>query len=265
MGIRGPDRAACLKASGLFLVVFAGYAVAALLPLRAFGASELGPAFFPAAGITVTALLLSPRVRWPAVIAAVVLAETLVDVNEGYARWAVVGYALANSVEPLVGASLVLRWCGGRPDLRRQRHLIAFIVGACVVGPLAGGLIGGGTVAAHLGAWWPGASLRWFAADAIGVLVVATPILLWPKQSHVLRGRPVEAVTILGGTAALAWLAIDSGLPPSMLILPMLAWAALRLNVLGGGSGRHRGGVFGEPEVRLGAGHSQRCQPVGPG
>lgn len=233
MALRGLGQAAWLKTAGLFLLVFVGYAAGALLPLKAFGASELGPAFFPAAGLTVAALLLNPRTRWPAVIAAVALAETLVDVSEGYAPSAIAGYALANSVEPLVGATLVLRWCGGTPDLRRRRHLLAFVAGACIVGPLAGGLIGGGAVAAHFGVWWPGAALRWFAADAIGVLVVGSSILLWPKQFHVLRSRPVEAVTILGSTAALSWLAMWTGLSPSMLILPVLTWAALRLDVLG--------------------------------
>lgn len=229
----GPFRTGWAKTAGLFLLVFVSYAVGALLPLKAFGASELGPAFFPAAGVTVAALLLNPRTRWPAVIAAVALAEALVDISEGYAPAAIAGYALANSVEPLVGAILVLRWCGGRPDLRRRRDLLLFVVGACVAGPLAGGLIGGGAVAAQFGVWWPGAALRWFAADAIGVLVVASPILLWSKQSHILRSRPVETVTILGSTAALSWLAMWTGLSPSMLILPLLVWAALRLNVIG--------------------------------
>lgn len=221
------------KSAGLFLLVFACYAVGAVLPLKAFGASELGPAFFPAAGVTVSALLLNPRTRWPAVIAAVVAAETMVDVAEGYSPWAIAGYALANSVEPLVGATLVLRWCGGRPDLRRRRDLLAFVAGACLAGPLAGGAIGGGAVAAHFGVWWPGAALRWFAADAIGVLVVAAPILLWPRQVHDLRSRPVETVGIVGCTAALSWLAMWTGLSPAILILPVLAWAGLRLNVLG--------------------------------
>ncbi len=233
MAQRGVMRAEWARTAGLFLLVFVGYAVGALLPLKAFGASEFGPAFFPAAGITVAALLLNPRSRWPAVIAAVVLAEALVDIGEGYSPWAIAGYALANSVEPLVGATLVLRWCGGRPDLRRRPDLLAFVAGACVAGPLAGGLIGGGAVAAHFGVWWPGAALRWFASDAIGVLVVGSSILLWPKQFPILRSRPVEAVTILGSTAALSWLAMWTGLSPSMLILPVLTWAALRLNVIG--------------------------------
>lgn len=218
---------------GLFAAVFLGYTAGALLALKGFGASELGPAFFPPAGVTVAAMLMTPRTRWPAVIAAILLGEGTVDYVAGYEPTAIAGYMLANSAEPLLGASLVLAWCKGVPDLRRRRDLVFFVLGACLAGPLLGGLIGGASVAVHLDAWWPGAALRWFASDAIGVLVVAAPILLWPRQSRLLRERPVEAVGILGTTSVLSWLAIWTGLQPSLLILPVLAWAALRLDVLG--------------------------------
>jgi len=217
----------------LFVLVFLGYTAGAVLSLKAFGASELGPAFFPSAGITAAAMISTRRTRWPAVVAAIVLAESVVDLYAADAPGAVVGYALANAVEPLIGATLALAWCGAVPDLRRRRDLLLFVAGACLVGPLCGALIGGTTVAWHLGAWWPGAVLRWFASDAIGVLVVAAPILLWPKQSYALRERPVETFGILVTIATLSWLAIWTGLPPALLILPVLMWAALRLSVLG--------------------------------
>lgn len=221
------------RAAALFLVVFLAYASGALLSLKVFGASELGPAFFPPAGVTVAAMLTTRRKRWPVIVAAIILAETVVDLSDGNAPGAVLGYALANSLEPLLGASLVLGLCKGKPDLRRRRDLVVFIAGACLAGPLLGGIIGGGSVALHFGAWWPGAAVRWFASDAIGVLVVATPILLWPRQFHLLRERPVDTVGIMGATAAMSWLTIWGGLQSYLLILPVLVWAGLRLDVLG--------------------------------
>ncbi len=217
----------------LFAAVFLSYAAGAQLAVIAFGASELGPAFFPPAGVTVAAMLLTRRAHWPVIVAAIVLAEMAVDLHAVYAHTAIAGYAVANSVEPLLGASVVLALCKGVPDLRLRKDLFFFVAGACLAGPMVGGLIGGATVAAHFDVWWPGAALRWFASDAIGALVVGAPILLWRKQFHVLRERPVEAVGILGTTGALSWLAIWTGLSPSLLILPTLAWAALRLDVLG--------------------------------
>jgi integral membrane sensor domain MASE1 len=178
-------------------------------------------------------MLLTRRAHWPVIVAAIVLAEMAVDLHAVYAHTAIAGYAVANSVEPLLGASVVLALCKGVPDLRLRKDLFFFVAGACLAGPMVGGLIGGATVAAHFDVWWPGAALRWFASDAIGALVVGAPFLLWRKQFHVLRERPVEAVGILGTTGALSWLAIWTGLSPSLLILPTLAWAALRLDVLG--------------------------------
>lgn len=230
--LRAPTPA-WVRTVGLFFAVFVGYVAGAQLSVTAFGASELGPAFFPPAGVTVAAMLLTNRARWPVIVAAIILGESAVDLHAGYAYTAVAGYVLANAVEPLLGASAVLALCKGAPDLRRRKDLFLFVVGACVAGPMVGGLIGGASVAAHFEVWWPGAALRWFASDAIGALVVGAPILLWRKQLHVLRERPVETFGILGTTGALSWLAVWTGLSPSLLILPTLAWAALRLDVLG--------------------------------
>ena len=64
-------------------------------------------------------MLLTPRSRWPVIVAAIIVAELAVDLHYGVGLRAASGFALANSVEPAVGASLVLGWCKGAPDLRR--------------------------------------------------------------------------------------------------------------------------------------------------
>lgn len=216
----------------MFTVVFLVYAAGSMLSWEAFGAT-VGPAFFPSAGVTVAAMLLSHRSLWPVVMAAVFLSEFLVDIAYGDAAFEVFGYAIANAVEPLFGAALVSTWCGGTPDLRRRKDLMLFIAGACIVGPLAGSLIGGWNISALHGVWFPAAVMHWFAGDAIGVLVVAAPILLWHKQSYVMRERPLEAVLILIAAAVVSAGAFGNHVPPSMLVLPVLAWAALRLDMIG--------------------------------
>ncbi len=199
---------------------------------QSFGAG-LGPAFFPAAGVTAAALLLNRRSRWPAVVVAVLLAEGLIDLWFGEPFPAVLGYLAANVVEPVIGATLVLAWCGGRPDLRTRRDLTAFLAGACFVGPVVGAAIGGWATSSDGGETWLADTLHWAAGDGVGVLVIATPILLWPKQSHIVRAHPRETAAVLLAAGVLSFAAFSTEAPPSMLILPVLAWAAFRLDMIG--------------------------------
>lgn len=218
---------------GLFAVVFLAFGAGAVLSWESFG-SEAGPAFFyPSAGVTAAAMMLSRRAVWPVIAVAVVVAELLVDIYYGSPFWMAAGFSSANVVEPVVGASVVLAWCAGRPDLRKRRDFVAFVVGACLIGPFFGGLIGGTISSIHDATPWVSAVLNWWAGDALGVLVVAAPILLWTTQSSVVRKRPWETAGVLVATAVLSIVAFWTEFPPAILILPVLAWAALRLDMLG--------------------------------
>lgn len=219
--------------AGLFAVVFLAFVVGAVLSWTSFG-SAVGPAFFyPPAGVTVAAMLLTRRALWPAVVAAIMAAEILVDTYFGNDFREAAGFGVANVAEPLIGATLALTWCGRRPNLSRRRDFWIFIAAACLVGPMFGGLIGGTVSSAHDRTPWLNAVLNWSAGDALGVLVVGAPILLWATQSYVVRQRPWETLGVLAATAGLSMVAFWGQTPPSVLILPVLAWAALRLDMLG--------------------------------
>lgn len=215
------------------LAVFLAFAAGAVASWESFG-STVGPSFFyPSAGVTAAAMMLNRRSVWPGIIAAVIAAELLVDTFYGNAPMLSVAFAAANVVEPVIGASLVLAWCGGRPDLRKRRDFVAFIGGACLIAPVFGALIGGSSSAIHNGMPWLGMVLTWWSGDALGVLVMASPILLWSTQSSLLRRRPWETAGVLLLTASLSVASFWTDAPPSMLILPVLAWAAFRLDMLG--------------------------------
>ena len=217
----------------LFILVFLAFATGAVLSWESFG-SSVGPSFFyPSAGVTVAAMILSRRALWPAIFAAIIAAELLVDSVYGNPLALSVGFAVSNVLEPLVGASIVLRCCGGRPDLRKRRDFGVFIAGACLAGPFVGGLIGGTASSVLNGLPWLPAALTWWSGDALGVLVMASPILLWTQQSSVVRQRPWETAATLLVTAALSVASFWTEAPPSMLMLPVLAWAAFRLDMLG--------------------------------
>ncbi|AQT80967.1 serine/threonine protein phosphatase [Mycolicibacterium litorale] len=219
-------------ATPLFGWIVLAYLAGAVLSWQAFGAG-IGAAFFPSAGVTVAAMLLTRKSLWPPIVAAIVVVELAVDLRYGTSLARAAGFAVANSVEPLVGASLVRAWCKGPPDLRRRPDLARFVAGAVVLGPLAGGLIGGLLSAVDGHSRWPSAVLHWWAGDGVGVLVIGAPILLWPLQSHIVRRRWPETALVLLGTAVLSLSAFWFGIPPALLLLPVMAWAALRLDMIG--------------------------------
>lgn len=220
-------------AARVFAVVLVFYVLGAALASKAFG-PDVGRAFFyPSAGVTVAAAILTRRTQWPCIVAAVVVGQAMADLLFGNPPALAAGYALANIVEPIIGASLTLAWCGGTPDLRDRRDLATFVMAACLIAPAFGGVIGGTTT--HLivqGGWVENVLHRWIG-DGLGVLVVATPILLWTKQSSVVRVRPSETAVVVALTAGASAAAFMAEIPPSILILPFLAWAALRLDMLG--------------------------------
>lgn len=216
----------------VFTVVASAYAVGALLSWKFFEAG-LNPKFYVPAGITLAAMLLNPRSRWPVIVVAIVVAEISVDLYFGTALPLAAGFVVANSIEPIVGASLVLAWCGGRPDLSRRADLAKFVVAGCAAGPLVGGLIGGSLSALGSGHTWWSDVIQWWAGDGIGALVIASPILLWATQSTVIRSRPLETVLVLTATIGVSVAAFWAQTPPTLLLLPLMAWAAFRLDVIG--------------------------------
>ena len=220
------------RAAGLFAVVAAAYVVGAELAWHHFSS---GLAFgYPPSGVDVAALLLVSRRRWPVVIAAIVASEVVVDLQHHLTLAVALESALANAVEPVAGALFVRWFCGGRrPDLSTRLGLAQFVVGAVVLGPVVGGLVGATVSWASKGGWWPGLVLQWWAGDGIAVLVIGGTLLLWAQRRALVSSRWFELVLVVLLTAGLSVVAFRFGDVAGLLFLPILAWAALRLRDLG--------------------------------
>jgi serine phosphatase RsbU (regulator of sigma subunit)/integral membrane sensor domain MASE1 len=220
------------RTAGLFALIAGAYVVGAELAWHHFSS---GLAFgYPPSGIDVAALLLIAWRRWPVVIAAIVVSEVGVDLQHHLTLAVALASALANAVEPLVGASVVLWFCAGRrPDLVTRMGLGLFVLGAVVLGPVVGGLVGATVSWASRGGWWPGLVLQWWAGDGIAVLVIGGTLLLWAQRRALVSSRWRELALVVLLAAGLSVLAFRVGGPSSLLFLPILAWAAFRLHDLG--------------------------------
>lgn len=217
----------------LMLAVAGAYLVGAELSWQALGASSPGFAFFPPAGISLAALVLNPRRRWPAVLVAVAVVEAAVDLTHGLSAWVTVLYVLANTVEPVVGARVFLLLTRGRRDLDRRADFTAFLGAACLLGPLAGAALG---VTAHTidgGRASVAAVAQWVAGDGVAVLAIGAPLIVLVRHPQLLERRRLELVALCALTAALGWVLFRLSLPPFLPMLPFFAWGAFRLGRVG--------------------------------
>lgn len=241
-GLRQPHasvtRGSTAIALFLFLVVAAAHAAGTAVVYQLNHLTSAGEVFFPAAGVTVAALLLVPRRWWPVVLAATFASELTADLILGEAAATAIGSALANTAEPALGATLVLRVTGSCPQLSRRRDLTAFVLGAAVAGPALGALIGAAaTRFTHPHGPFHVVFARWWTGDALGVLIVGSVILAW--LTHDVRPVRPRYALFEGGllavlTCLVTWLVFWRWHPAlAYLALVPLGWAAIRFGTRG--------------------------------
>ena len=220
----------------IVLGVVAGYTIGAELSWGLFGA-DFGLAFFPPAGITFAAFAVTSRRRWPVLAVALCVVEYAVDVRHGLRPLAAAGYATANVVEPAVGASVAIR-LAGRDGLRRldeRRGMAGLAMGGVLAGPFVASFFGATTkVLDTPGASWWLSALGFWAGDGLGVLVIATPLLLMSRSRwNFLLNRRIEAAVNVSVTLVSSVVLFDLVRVPVMyiVILPLI-WAAFRTDAL---------------------------------
>jgi serine phosphatase RsbU (regulator of sigma subunit)/integral membrane sensor domain MASE1 len=216
----------------LVLVVAAGYAAGSITSFVLFESSSTGAVLFLPAGVTFSALVLSDRRRWPWILATAALVEVAIDRSQGIGPVAAWGFALANTAEPLVGATLFRRFAP-RPDLSRRHDLGVFLLCGVLAGPFVGAVIGSLTIHASQGPAVLDGLLPFWAGDGLGVLVVAGAVLTWPlDQGRPGAPRPVRRALLLlasaGVTVAVFW---PATVPLAYLTIPWLFWLAVRYGV----------------------------------
>jgi signal transduction histidine kinase len=232
------DRAEALNVHLLVRACGVGllYALGALLPFLLIENPALGVAFFPSAGLTLAVLVLTSPRTWPVYLGAVAIAEIAVDVGHHQTFAMAVGFALANVVEPLVGASLLRR--ADRHAVPTLAGFVRFVAFAVVAGPFFGALIGASVASTAAVGEFVSIATRWWFGDALGVLVVAPLVLAWAwRHDSETRAGTLEVVV-------LSLLAASVTLVPTLVwhtsiafaVLPVIMWAALRAGSLGIGS-----------------------------
>ncbi len=197
---------------------------------------NLGAGFWPGAGISLGALLVSPRRAWPAILAAVGTAELVNDLHLGYGLGASLAWTLGNVIAPLVGAWLLQRWRADRLDTVRAIACLLFVAGGAT---LLAGMVGAiGTVSLGSAYPYPVIVGKWAVGDGLGMLTIA-PSIVWLRDREsrraLLAPEPIALVTTVAALTTLIFMSGDVAWDPVLpyLVLPPLVWAAVRFCVVG--------------------------------
>jgi PAS domain S-box-containing protein len=199
--------------------------------------------FWPASGVFLAALLLTPPRVWPAIVLATLVAVVAREASglgpQSTPSWL---SALANTFEALVGAAIVRSVLHGeRPELSRMRVVLALVFGAALFATALGAALGAAILVLEnptldfVSIWQV-----WWFGDALGVLAVAPAALAWlgagkPRvapPAHALEGAIlvvgllVSAALVFGADPGPA----DSVLDFPYVVVPFMFWAAWRFD-----------------------------------
>ncbi|MDF1603849.1 ATP-binding protein [Nocardioides sp. YIM 152315] len=190
-------------------------------------------AWWPAAGLSVGLLVVQPRRRWPLLACAIVVLTALASITGGRDVGITVLFAIGNAAEALVAASVLRRGNDrdGAPRLDSTDVLLRLLV-AAVLGGLAVTVVATVSVALT-GVADPLSIARTFFTSHTAATLIVVPALLTAPE----RRRPLERQAELAAqTVALLALTLvvfspEQDLSATFLPLPVLVWAALRLDL----------------------------------
>jgi signal transduction histidine kinase len=222
------------------VALFAAYVLTAKLGLTFDALAGIATTVWPPTGIAIASLVIGGRVLWPAVF----LAAFVVNVTTAIPPWAALIIATGNTLEAVIGATLLSRW-RFRRAMDRVQDVMQNGAVAVLATPISAGL---GTLAAWLGhlpvkdgyaLFW----LVWWIGDALGALMIAPLIFTWTAMPRppARIGRLAEAALLLGFLSLVgAAVFHDFFNQPvvlltrgSYLVSPLLIWAALRFRQRG--------------------------------
>ncbi len=193
-------------------------------------------AIWPPTGIALAALLVGGRRLWPGIF----LGAFAANLSTAGTIWTSLGIGAGNTLEALVGSTLVIHFAGGREALLKSANLFKFAFLGGLMAPLVSATVGVGTLAlagmtgpASFRAVW----MTWWLGDIGGALLFAPPILLWPQGWNwkVNARRFLEGAFLTMFLLLAAWvlyggktLLSTENANAEFLFLPLFLWVAIR-------------------------------------
>ena len=195
---------------GLFLIAVVYYAAVRLGVMLTVQPEGLA-LIWPASGVALAALILARR-RWFAVLAVIFATNALGNLTGGNALAPSLGFAFANTFEPAMGAWVLGRACGPRPDFSTVREIIWLLVVAVLVNGLTA-LVGAAVPSLAYGSAYFDVWFVWWVEDGLGILLLVPVIVAWARylSGHLRRWNThlvVEAALLALLLCGLAWILV---------------------------------------------------------
>ena len=224
-----------IEVAAKLAIVFVAYTATARIGLSFDALGGIATTVWPPTGIALAALVLGGVRLWPVITAA----AFVVNAATGIPIWAAAIVAVGNTLEAVIGATLLKRF-GFDTRLARLRDVLILVGAAALGSTVASASFGlAATALAHL---HPAESLPafwavWWVGDAMGDLLVAPLILTWAAPVRLSR-RPIRWIEAALLAAALTFMSLVvfrrlitfravELVRGTYAIVPILIWAAL--------------------------------------
>jgi signal transduction histidine kinase/CheY-like chemotaxis protein len=225
----------------VILIIAGLYVATGLLGLQLAHFQKNATLIWAPSGLALAVLILCGKGVWPGIFIGAAITNAAIDTPP----LAIGGIAVGNTLEAVVGATLLERVARFDSAFARLRDVIGFLVYSALLSTTVSATIGVGVL--HLvGAVDPESFGRvwliWWLGDAGGATVVA-PLLLvgiggrpaWAAIGR--RGETWAALALLAALLTLAFAIVPPGSMPALLsallVFPVVVWIGLRLGPRG--------------------------------
>jgi PAS domain S-box-containing protein len=197
---------------------------------------------WPASGLALAVLLLSPSRHWTGLLAMIFLTNVVGNFSGGNSLVVSLGFALANSLEPLLGAWVLTRFLRSRITFDNTREIF-FLFGVALVVNALTALLGALVTSLAFGAPYFRTWLVWWTSNGLGIILV-TPLIItwssgWNLYQTIFQQRFGEAIILFSSLTAFAWLlfgpftVVGEQVLRIYMIFPFLIWLAFRFRPRG--------------------------------
>jgi PAS domain S-box-containing protein len=217
---------------GVLAVYFLAAKIGLWIP---FTSANVSPVW-PASGVGIAAVLALGYEMWPGIAAGAFLSNFFSPIP----HTAAAGIAAGNTLSAIIGGWLLRRVPRFGVNLKCLRDVGALALFGASISPIIAASVGVTSLRLAGADPWNGlgeAWLQWWIGDGMGILLVTPPLLLLlSPRAHEHPRKSIElamlAMLLVGACYAVFRSAFLQNIP-SVVILPVALWGAVRLKVAG--------------------------------